>query len=131
VSGTGLSINQAGACNYVMFPTVQQNFASGAGTGQFQMFAPVGCPWVVTANLSWVRITSGLQGTGNGTISYRVAPNPTLSTRSGSLTAGGRSTTIFQSATTCTFSINPTSLSRGPEAFDAQTIALTARSSTA
>ena len=38
--------------------------------------APQGCPWTAISNASWITITSGAAGSGNGTVSTRWRPIP-------------------------------------------------------
>ena len=54
--------------------------------------------WTATSNAAWLTITSGASGTGNGTVTYNVAANTTSSSRTGTLTIGGQSFTVTQSA---------------------------------
>jgi len=53
------------------------------------------CPWTATSNASWITITAGSMGTGNGTVSYSVSEN-TGGTRTGTMTIGGQTFTITQ-----------------------------------
>ncbi|HLJ46478.1 MAG TPA: BACON domain-containing carbohydrate-binding protein [Bryobacteraceae bacterium] len=53
--------------------------------------------WTAVSNTpSFLTITSGAQGTGNGTVSYNVAANTTSSQRSGTLTIAGQTFTVTQ-----------------------------------
>src|SRR6185295_17186005 len=58
---------------------------------------------------SWITITSGSSGTGNGTVQFAVA-STTGPARSATLIIAGRTFTVSQ-ASGCTFSINPDSYS--------------------
>src|SRR5207253_5812204 len=46
-------------------------------------------------NVTWLSITSGGSGTGNGTVSYTVSSNSSTA-RSGTITAGGQTFTVNQ-----------------------------------
>jgi hypothetical protein len=48
--------------------------------------------------LSWVTITSGASGSGNGTVNYTVSANTATSSRSGALTIAGKSLAVTESA---------------------------------
>jgi len=73
-----------------------------------------GCSWSASGNASWISITSGASGTGNGTVSYSVAANPG-SARTGSLTVAGQAYSISQSgATAGAVTVTTTSLLTGP-----------------
>ena len=54
------------------------------------------CSWTATSNASFVTVTGGAAGTGNGTVSYSVARNPAHPARTGTLTIGGQVFTINQ-----------------------------------
>jgi hypothetical protein len=66
------------------------------------------CVWTATSNDSWITVTSGNNGTGNGTVSIAAAANPG-SQRIGTVTIGGQTFSITQASGTCSDSINPTS----------------------
>ena len=83
-----------GSCSFAIDPTTQI-FESAGGTGSVNVTAPSGCGWIATSNASWLQITSGASGTGNGAINFMVAPN-TGSLRSGALTVAGRVFTVEQ-----------------------------------
>ena len=53
--------------------------------------------WTATSNAPWLTITGGASGTGNGTVIYTVAANGG-SERTGTLTIGGKTFTVNQSA---------------------------------
>ena len=54
------------------------------------------CSWTASNSASWVTITSGPGGTGNGTVHFSVAANTTGAARSASLTVGGQSVLLSQ-----------------------------------
>ncbi|MDQ5986307.1 MAG: Virginiamycin B lyase [Syntrophus sp. SKADARSKE-3] len=62
------------------------------------------CNWTATASASWITITAGASGTGNSTVSFSVTEN-TGAARTGSITIGGQTFTIAQSAWTYSNSI--------------------------
>ena len=55
------------------------------------------CQWTATSGATWITITSGAAGTGNGTVSFTVANN-TGAARTGTLTIAGRAFTVTQAA---------------------------------
>jgi hypothetical protein len=59
-----------------------------------------GCSWTATRSGSWITITSGASGTGNGTVGYRVSANGGSSSRTGTLTVAGQPVIITQSSAT-------------------------------
>src|SRR5207248_677104 len=54
------------------------------------------CGWTAASNSSFVHVTSGASGSGNGTVTYSVDANVTSSQRTGTLTIGGQTFTIIQ-----------------------------------
>ncbi len=76
------------ACLYAISPQ-SQSFNSTGGTGSIAVTAPVGCAWSAESNASWLTITSGSSGSGDGTMTFSVAPNSTGAALSGTLTVAG------------------------------------------
>ena len=101
-----------GTCTYSISPT-SKSFDHQGGTGSVAVTAsPSNCNWSASSNRSWITITSGSAGTGNGTVQYSVAANTSASSRSGQLTIAGKTFNISQEgAPSCSFSISPSSRS--------------------
>ena len=72
------------------------SFGQVAGTGSVPVTAPSGCGWVAQSNASWLLVTGGTPGSGNGTVNYSVAANMSL-VRTGTITIGGQTFTVTQS----------------------------------
>ncbi len=105
---------KAPACAYSLTSTSQQCDASG-GTWSVDVKAPGGCSWTATTKTSWITITSGGSGSGNGSVGYTVAANTTSSQRTGTMSIAKQTFTVTQAgAPACTYSISPTSQSFGP-----------------
>lgn len=85
-----------------------QNFPSGGGASAVGVTAPTGVGWQTFVNNSWITVTSGGSGSGNGTVNYTVAVN-TGSARTGTMIIAGRVLTVTQDAPACSYSIAPTS----------------------
>jgi hypothetical protein len=62
--------------------------------------APAGCTWRATESSSWVSITGGASGSGNGTVRYSVSAYSGSSARSATLTVAGQPVRVTQSANT-------------------------------
>ena len=70
------------------------------------MTAPAGCAWTgVSNNTSWLTVTSGASGSGNGTVAFSAAANPNTSARTGTLTIAGQTFSVTQAAASCTYAI--------------------------
>ncbi|HXF39753.1 MAG TPA: BACON domain-containing carbohydrate-binding protein, partial [Blastocatellia bacterium] len=109
VQGMLHTINQAGfVCNYSVSPT-DRSFTAAGGSADLSVSATPNCPWNAGSNASWLRITLGTQGTGDGTVKYTVDPNNSQSARIGQITVEGRVHTVNQNGLNCTFNIAPAS----------------------
>jgi hypothetical protein len=98
VAGQTFTVVQDGAavaCSYSISPMSQSFKTPGAGGGTINVTATGGCGWLATSNASWITITSGSSGVGNGTVNYTVAVNPGA-TRTGTITVAGQVFTIKQ-----------------------------------
>jgi streptogramin lyase len=111
-------VSKFGPCSFDTAPTGWSiGFAGGAST--FDVDAVVdACGWSVASNRTWIQLTSGVEGIGDGTVGYSVDPNPTGVLRVGSITLTDRTTigpgttfTITQDPIPCTYSISPTQTS--------------------
>jgi hypothetical protein len=52
--------------------------------------------WAAASDASWLSIVAGSSGTGNGTVQFDVAANPSGAQRAGTLTVGGQTFTVTQ-----------------------------------
>ena len=111
IGGQTFTVTQAAAaCTYAISPT-SQSVLVGGGTGSTAVTAPAGCAWTGVSNdTSWLTVTSGASGSGNGTVAFSATANAS-SQRSGTLTIGGQTFTVSQNGVGCSFSISPSSQS--------------------
>jgi len=83
-------------------PIASFNGDGGTGTVAVTASSP-GCRWTAASNTSWLQVTYGLSGTGNGTVSYSVDPYYSslgpFSTRRGTLTIAWETFTVTQTGT--------------------------------
>lgn len=86
------------ACTYVLSSSSALHTSTG-GAGSFQLQTGSGCAWTATDNASWVTVSSPSSGNGTATVSYTVSANTTGALRTGTVTAGGLTFNIAQSAT--------------------------------
>ena len=95
IAGETFTITQEGlTCSFSISP-VSQSFDSTGGTGSVNITTQNGCSWTATSNDSWISITSGNNGTGNGTVNYSVSTN-TGNERTGTMTIAGQTFTVTQ-----------------------------------
>ena len=106
IGGKTFTINQDSGCTFVISPENATYPASG-GSGQIDVTVTTGtsCPWTAVDNATWITITSGASGSGNGTVSYTVAANPGLA-RNGRITIADKTFRVNQN-TGCDFTLSP------------------------
>ena len=110
-SGQTLAITQSGIdCSFDLSSNAA-SFDSDGGTGNVGMTSPAGCDWTASSNESWITITAGASGSGDGTITYTVDANSTIQTLTGTITASGQTLTITQSGIDCSFDLSSNSAS--------------------
>jgi C1A family cysteine protease len=85
----------APTCSYSISPASSSANWKG-GSGNINVTAGSTCAWTATSDASWVTITTGKSGTGNGTVRYSVSSNWSTSSRSAFVTAAGKSFKITQ-----------------------------------
>ena len=78
------------------------------------------------SNAAWITVTSGANGSGNGSVSYNVAANTGTTSRTGTMTIGGQTFTVTQAGAPCTFTIAPTSSNLASSAATTGTVTVTA-----
>jgi hypothetical protein len=114
VGGKTVAITQSAACTFTVSPT-SQDFTAAGGTGTISVTTRSDCAWTASPSTTatWITITAGQSGTGNGSVTYSVAANTSTSSRSGTITVGGRSVSVSQSLDTssCTYSLEYTNKS--------------------
>jgi hypothetical protein len=103
VAGQTVAINQAaGGCAFKLSPKIAKFTFIGTVAESKTVNVKANfsdCTWTAVSNDSFITITGGASGVGNGTVSYTVAENPNNNTpRSGTITIGGEEFTITQSS---------------------------------
>jgi hypothetical protein len=82
------------------------SFGPDGGTGTLTIGASRECAWSASSRSAWIAITSGAQGQGDGTITYRVAENADPVGRQGALAVGDREVGLAQQAAPCRFAVS-------------------------
>jgi hypothetical protein len=131
IAGQTYTVTQpdaASTCVYTIAPTTQASPAAG-GPGSVAVTTTAACAWTATSAQSWIAITAGSTGTGNGTVGFTVAAN-TGAERTGTITIAGQTFTVTQAATVvtgpCPPTIAPTTQTVGNGGGPGTTIAVTA-----
>ncbi len=99
---------QTTGCTYSLSSTNVDVVATGQSGITTNVITRVDCAWTATSNDPWITVTSGNNGTGNGTVSVTAAPN-IGARRTGTVTIGGQTFSITQASGSCQGSINPIS----------------------
>ena len=73
------------------------NIAAAGGSDSIAVTAGAGCTWTASTTASWITVTAGQSGSGNGTVSFTAAQN-TGAARSDTLTIAGKTVTVSQAA---------------------------------
>ena len=106
VGGQAFSISQsAPQCRYQLSP-ITTSISGAGGSGAVTVTAAANCTWTATTNVPWISIVGGTNGTGNGSVSFAVQPNPGAA-RNGILNIGGQRFTVTQQQAECNYSIAP------------------------
>ena len=112
IAGQNHAVTQQGraatVCSYELSP-VSADYNKDAATGTFNVSAPADCGWAATSTASWLAITAGSQGSGNGTVSYAVARNVDPTDRTATVAVGTRTFTVRQTGDVgdCQYSVAP------------------------
>jgi hypothetical protein len=96
IAGETFTVTQAAAppCSYSISPGSQKVSAAPA-TLTIAVTTASYCTWTAVSNVSWITITSGASGTGNGIVTLSVAQNSGPK-RKGTLTVAGRNAEVDQ-----------------------------------
>ncbi|MBP8609278.1 MAG: hypothetical protein KBI28_07715 [Syntrophaceae bacterium] len=106
ISNFKIYFPSASDCDYTLNPYTVYAGAAGISGNTAAVTTTSGCAWTAESNNPWITVTGGASGTGNGTVTYNVAPTTSASERTGTITIGGLVVGIIQDG--CSFSINPT-----------------------
>jgi hypothetical protein len=101
----------APGCTFMLAP-LNQAFTASGGANSVSITAGAGCVWAAYSNVSWLTVTSGTGGSGNGTVNYTVAAN-TGPQRTGTMTIAGQIFTVTQDSGCPVITLSPTTLPNG------------------
>jgi hypothetical protein len=86
--------NDRSECRFSLEPGGVTIPAAG-GTGSFRLSTMAACAWGALSNQPWI-VLSSQNGAGSSEVSYRVEPNPSPASRSGTITVGTRRHVVQQ-----------------------------------
>jgi sugar lactone lactonase YvrE len=106
-AGLTYTANQAGTgCTFVLGPPASATLGAAATSGNtVAVTAPTGCTWTAVSNSSFIHITAGSSGSGNGQVTYNVDANPNAQALAGSMTIGAQIFPVNQAGVACMYSI--------------------------
>jgi hypothetical protein len=90
----------AAACSYTIAPAAAVAPARRGGGSIAITASDAACPWSAVSQSPFLSVTSAVSGSGSGTVTYAVAPNPAAAPRAGTLAVAGRVFTVTQAAAT-------------------------------
>jgi len=112
IAGKTFTVTQAAeSCSNASISPQSASPTYNGGNATVTVTSPSGCPWTAVSNVSWISITSGASGSGNGTVKYSVSANTLGTSRVGTLTIAGQTLTVTQAAAPCTYSLSASSAS--------------------
>lgn len=117
IAGQSHSVTQEGKpqtiCTYELTPD-HADFEARGGSGTFAIATTGACAWTATSNAAWLQVTEGAQGTGPGTVAFRLTGNGDLTARTAVISVADRSFTVRQGGDTptlCDYTVAPVDLS--------------------
>jgi hypothetical protein len=102
VSSSNFVVN---SCSYSISPELQ-TFNVNGGSDSVAITTTAGCGWTATSHASWIVVTSGGAGSGNGAVEYTLYANGTGSRRTGTMTVAGETFTVIQGGTICDINVD-------------------------
>jgi hypothetical protein len=105
--GMVFTVTQAALCTYQLTSS-GSTIPPGGGNGSFGLNTQANCPWTATSNQTWASVTTP-SGAGGGQVSFSVLPNNTGVQRTATISVGGRTHIITQTALppSCVTSLTP------------------------
>jgi hypothetical protein len=91
------------------------SFTATGGSGTVSVSTERDCTWTAASESPWISLAAAPTGQGEASIPYSVAANPAPAARSGSITVGSEKIQLSQAAAPCTFRLNKSGDSIGPD----------------
>ena len=85
------------------------NMGASGGDGTLTIAVNRECSWTAKPDVDWISLTSTATGQGGATINFRVAANPTPSSRRGGIGVNDHRVDVTQAGSPCTYSLSRTS----------------------
>ncbi|HTO13872.1 MAG TPA: BACON domain-containing carbohydrate-binding protein, partial [Candidatus Binatia bacterium] len=104
IAGKAFKVSQA-TCVYTLGAATAP-FGVNGGGGSVPVTTQDGCPWTSVNAPAWIAVTSASPQTGNGSVTYTVAPNSTTTARTATLTIAAKPYKVTQAG--CTYALGNT-----------------------
>lgn len=93
-----LQITAESGCPSALSPSAAY-FQAASGSRTLAVTAASSCYWNAVSDATWLTVSAGGSGSSNGTVTYALAANTGLDSRSAHLTLGGQTLTVTQYGT--------------------------------
>jgi len=97
VSVSGATTGSQQPCTFSLSGS-DRSFNATGGTGNLTVNTSSACAWSAGSNANWLTLVSGASGIGSGVVVFQVAANTTGQARAASVTVGGQTFTVNQTA---------------------------------
>jgi len=101
------TVNVLPPCTFTLSGIIVELPAKGGSLSVKVITQGNGCAWTAVSNDSFIALTSGSSGSGNGMVRYTVPPNTNTVALVGTMTIAGQTFTVIQAIGGCTYSISP------------------------
>jgi hypothetical protein len=119
IGGNVYTISQTGSVCGTSLTASGLSVGTGGGTITANLVATSGCAWTASSTAAWLTVSPG-SGTGSGSLTLTAAANPMPAARSATVTAGGLTLSVSQSASGPTAdSVTPSAGSGSSQVFTA------------
>jgi Putative binding domain, N-terminal len=95
IAERAVTVNQESGCVYGL-SAAGLPVPVGGGNGFVNVTAGGGCPWTAASQVSWITVTAGASGTGDGPVQFAVEANGTGAPRAGTIAIAGLMFTVNQ-----------------------------------
>jgi Subtilase family/Putative binding domain, N-terminal/Viral BACON domain len=107
LAGQLITVVQGGTgCTYATDPA-NRTFVAVGGSSTIAVTGGAGCQWNAESQSDWIALNGAASGSGAGEVQFQVAANASPSSRSGTILVAGRTITIVQGGTGCSYSMTP------------------------
>ncbi len=94
IAGRPFTVTQASQCSWLLLPPFHE-FGEAGGNGNVLVIVTGPCSWTAVSNASWIQVTAGSSGVGNGLLQF-VVPRNTGAARTGTITVAGQNYVVRQ-----------------------------------